>query len=422
MKIAMIMLAAGNSRRFGANKLLYEIDGIPMYRHVLEQLDDTKKKIENIYSEYSDITEDNNNDNNNDNNSDIVQLNNLYRNNITAKIICNIIVITQYDAIAEAVKTKEIQVLYNPHPEDGISSSVKIGLNASLDADAVLFTVSDQPWLTSETICELIHVFLNTSKGIACVSCQGKMGNPCIFDRKYYNELLSLEGDKGGKKVIMKHLDDTQIYEIEAGRELEDAELKASLKDAGIGTPATRAAIIETLFARQYIVREKKNLVPTDKGLAVYKIVRDKKIADVEMTGMWETALAKIEAGSMDADTFRKGIEVYAAQITAELLSVQLSIANGETCSCPKCGSGRILFYPKVAKCSNVDCTLTIFRNKCDKQLSDKQIVELVTKRKTGLIKGFKGKNDKAFDASLVLDEQFNVGFSFPEKQAKPKK
>ena len=64
MKIAMIMLAAGNSRRFGANKLLYEIDGIPMYRHVLEQLDDTKKKIENIYSEYSDITEDNNNDNN----------------------------------------------------------------------------------------------------------------------------------------------------------------------------------------------------------------------------------------------------------------------------------------------------------------------------------------------------------------------
>ena len=186
-----------------------------------------------------------------------------------------------------------------------------------------------------------------------------------------------------------------------AGKELEDAELKASLKDAGIGTPATRAAIIETLFARQYIVREKKNLVPTDKGLAVYGIVKDKKIADVEMTGMWETALSKIEAGNMDADTFRKGIEVYATQITTELLSEQLSVATGETCPCPKCNNGRILFYPKVAKCSNVDCTLTIFRNKCDKQLSDKQIVELVTKRKTGLIKGFKGKNGKAFDASL---------------------
>ena len=207
-----------------------------------------------------------------------------------------------------------------------------------------------------------------------------------------------------------------------AGKELEDAELKASMKDAGIGTPATRAAIIETLFARQYIVREKKNLVPTEKGLAVYRIVKDKKIADVGMTGMWETALAKIEAGDMDADTFRKGIEVYATQITAELLSVQLSFASGETCPCPKCGSGRILFYPKVAKCSNVDCTLTIFRSKCDKQLTDKQIVELVTKRKTGLIKGFKGKNGKAFDASLVLDGQFNVAFSFPEKKGKPKK
>ena len=207
-----------------------------------------------------------------------------------------------------------------------------------------------------------------------------------------------------------------------AGKELENAELKASMKDAGIGTPATRAAIIETLFARQYIVREKKNLVPTDKGLVVYRIVKDKKIADVEMTGMWETALAKIEAGGMDANTFRKGIEVYAGQITAELLSVHLSIAGEETCPCPKCGNGRILFYPKVAKCSNVDCTLTIFRNKCDKQLTDKQIVELVTKRKTGLIKGFKGKNGKSFDASLVLDEQFNVAFSFPEKKGKPKK
>ena len=207
-----------------------------------------------------------------------------------------------------------------------------------------------------------------------------------------------------------------------AGKELENAELKASMKDAGIGTPATRAAIIETLFARQYIVREKKNLVPTDKGLVVYRIVKDKKIADVEMTGMWETALAKIEAGGMDANTFRKGIEVYAGQITAELLSVHLSIAGEETCPCPKCGSGRILFYPKVAKCSNVDCTLTIFRNKCDKQLTDKQIVELVTKRKTGLIKGFKGKNGKAFDASLVLDGQFNVAFSFPEKKGKAKK
>ena len=135
------------------------------------------------------------------------------------------------------------------------------------------------------------------------------------------------------------------------------------------------------------------------------------------MTGMWETALSKIEAGNMDADTFRKGIEVYAAQITAELLSVQLSVAGSETCPCPKCNNVRILFYPKVAKCSNVDCTLTIFRNKCDKQLSDKQIVELVTKRKTGLIKGFKGKIGVPFDATVIFDESFNLKLSFPKSK-----
>ena len=207
-----------------------------------------------------------------------------------------------------------------------------------------------------------------------------------------------------------------------AGRELEDAELKASLKDAGIGTPATRAAIIETLFTRQYIVREKKNLVPTEKGLAVHGIVRDKKIADVEMTGMWENALSKIETGEMNAETFRKSIEVYAAQITTELLGVQLSIQSADECRCPKCQSGRILFYPKVAKCSNVDCMLTIFRNKCEKQLTDKQISELLTKGKTGVIKGFKGKTGKIFDASLVLDEQFNVVFVFPKKKGSSNK
>lgn len=206
-----------------------------------------------------------------------------------------------------------------------------------------------------------------------------------------------------------------------AGKELENADLKASMKDTGIGTPATRAAIIETLFARQYIIREKKNLVPTEKGLAVYNIIRDKKIADVEMTGMWENTLSKIETGEVNPDTFRKGIEVYAKQITAELLDVQLSFASLGDCSCPKCKTGRILFYPKVAKCSNVDCSVTIFRNKSEKQLTDKQITELVTTGKTGLIKGFKSKSGKPFDASLAFDEQYNMTFVFPEKKGKPK-
>lgn len=202
-----------------------------------------------------------------------------------------------------------------------------------------------------------------------------------------------------------------------AGKELEDAELKASIKDSGIGTPATRAAIIETLFTRQYIVREKKALVPTEKGLAVYDIVRDKKIADVEMTGMWENALSKIESGEMNPDTFHKSTEVHASQITSELLGVQLTLSTQQDLTCPKCGTGRILLYPKVAKCNNTDCGLVIFRNKSDKQLTDKQVTELVTAKKTGMIKGFKSKAGKSFDASLAVDERFNVVFVFPEKK-----
>ena len=193
------------------------------------------------------------------------------------------------------------------------------------------------------------------------------------------------------------------------------------MEKRGLGTKSTRASIIETLFARDYVRREKKSLVPTDKGLAVYQIVKDKRIADVEMTGQWETALAKIESGEMNPDTFRKGIEVYAAQITEELLQVQVSVADGRHIPCPKCRSGRILLYPKVAKCSNVDCGLTVFRGKGEKQLTDSQIADLVTKGKTSLIKGFRSREGKPFDAYLTFDKYFRTVYGFPPRTDKPK-
>ena len=213
------------------------------------------------------------------------------------------------------------------------------------------------------------------------------------------------------------HTESSLLSTMEScGRALDEAELRDNLKDIGIGTPATRASIIETLFSRDYVRREKKNLVPTEKGLAVYHTVKNKKIADVEMTGQWETALARIETGEMDAATFRKGIEVYAAQITEELLQVQVSVTDGKQISCPKCKAGCILFYPKVAKCSNVDCSLTVFRNKGEKTLTDSQISDLVTKGRTSLIKGFKNKDGKTFDAQVTFDKDFRIVYDFPPK------
>lgn len=219
------------------------------------------------------------------------------------------------------------------------------------------------------------------------------------------------------------HTESSLLSAMEScGKELVNEEEREAMKEVGIGTPATRAAIIETLFSRGYIIREKKSLVPTEKGLAVYHIVKDKKIADIQMTGMWENALAKIERGEIDSATFHKGIEVYTTQITKELLNTQVSVASADTCTCPKCKKGRILFLPKVAKCSDVDCGLTIFRERCGKQLTDKQISTLVTKGKTEVIKGLKGKSGKTFDASFGFDEQFNVTFIFPDQSKKKRR
>lgn len=219
------------------------------------------------------------------------------------------------------------------------------------------------------------------------------------------------------------HTESTLLAAMEsAAKELENEEERQAMKEAGIGTPATRAAIIETLFSRDYIRREKKSLVPTEKGLAVHSIVKDKKIGDISMTGSWESALAKIETGETDADTFRRGIEVYAAQITTELLNTAISFASASDGPvCPKCKKGHILFFNKIAKCSDVDCSLKVFRNICNKQLTDKQITELVTKGKTPVIKGLQGKSGKTFDAALAFDAQFNVAFSFPDKGAQGK-
>jgi DNA topoisomerase-3 len=217
------------------------------------------------------------------------------------------------------------------------------------------------------------------------------------------------------------HTESSLLSSMETcGKELTDEAEREALKESGIGTPATRASIIETLFSREYIVREKKSLVPTNKGLVVYLAVRDKKIADVSMTGEWESALNKIATGNMDADTFHRGIEVYAAQITAELLETKIEGGNKrETCSCPKCKSGQVTLYQKVAKCNNEDCGLTVFRNKSSKDLTDGQLIDLLTKGKTGVIKGFKSKEGKSFDAAVAFDNEYKVIFQFDNSKKK---
>lgn len=222
-------------------------------------------------------------------------------------------------------------------------------------------------------------------------------------------------------KPHLIHTESSLLAAMEtAGRNLTDEAEREAMKDSGIGTPATRAAIIETLVARDYIRREKKSLVPTDKGLAVYEIVKDKKIADVAMTGGWELALAKIATAEMDAFTFHRGIEVYAAQIAKELLAVKVeNTPERGRAVCPRCGK-QVVFYPKVAKCRNADCGLTVWRTVARKELTDAQLADLVTKGKTSVIKGFTKSSGETFEAALTLDKEYKTVFDFAPRN-KPK-
>ncbi|QUB50470.1 DNA topoisomerase III [Prevotella nigrescens] len=204
-----------------------------------------------------------------------------------------------------------------------------------------------------------------------------------------------------------------------AGREVEDAESKKAMAECGIGTPATRANIIETLILRDYIRREKKAIVPTEKGLAVYEIVKDKKIANAEMTGSWELALAAIEAGQMPPERFAQGINSYISTICEELLSLASEQKSYPTYRCPECGSESVGIYAKVAKCRNKDCNFHVFREVCGTLLSEDNIRDLLTTGRTPILNGLTSKAGKKFNARLVLNEDYTTSFEFENKKGK---
>jgi DNA topoisomerase-3 len=180
-----------------------------------------------------------------------------------------------------------------------------------------------------------------------------------------------------------------------AGKTIADETLREAMKEQGLGTPATRAAIIETLFKREYIERFGKSLMPTEKGLFIYDAVKEMRIADAEMTGSWEKMLSGIERKTVSPDTFMKAIEVYTRQVTTEILSLRFPELSAGVIACPKCGTGKIILRHKLAKCDNESCGLLVFRKFLNKELTDQHLQQLFSSGATRLIKGFKGKKRK---------------------------
>jgi DNA topoisomerase-3 len=189
--------------------------------------------------------------------------------------------------------------------------------------------------------------------------------------------------------------------------------LKEVVKGTGLGTPATRAGIIEALLQRDYIARKDKVLIPTTKGATVYSIVANKDISSVMMTAQWEAALEKIEAGTYSSTAFQSAIEDYTRKMTMELLHAQIVTEDVPELLCPKCKNRKLLINEKVIKCPEQTCGWLQYRTVCGVVLTPVEITNLVQTGQTTLIKGMRSKSGKLFNARLVLDNHSKVAFEF---------
>ena len=226
---------------------------------------------------------------------------------------------------------------------------------------------------------------------------------------------------QGQSKPKPLHTEGTLLAAMETcGKDIEDEAQRDAIKDSGIGTPATRAGIIETLVARNYVVREKKSLVPTPKGLELYKIVKDKDIANASLTGQWEAKLAAIERGKMNVSDFNGDIVEYTKHVTDEFLHSDLKpilTARQTDIECPLCHQGHIRYFEKVANCSNDGCNFHIFRTIAGKKLTNSELTDLIIKGQTRELSGFKGKDGNPFKAKLKRDDTGSVSFVFTKKK-----
>jgi DNA topoisomerase-3 len=202
-----------------------------------------------------------------------------------------------------------------------------------------------------------------------------------------------------------------------AGNQIENEQERKIIQGVGIGTPATRAAIIETLFKREYVRRDKKLLLPTEKGLKVYELVKDKNIANVELTANWELALQKIENNESNLANFQKDIETFTRSLTQEMLDLVIAVERQPELICPKCKIQKLIIRDKLVKCKDENCNWVQFRNICGIQLNLLDLEALITKGKTNLLKGMISKSGKRFDAFIAMDEGGETSFIFPQKK-----
>lgn len=209
-------------------------------------------------------------------------------------------------------------------------------------------------------------------------------------------------------KPLPIYTDSSLLGEMETcGKRIDDEQTREAMKDVGIGTPATRAQTIEILIRREYVRREKKKLLPTELGLSVWNIVRDRKISDVKTTGEWERDLAKVEHGEIPAEQFDRGIREFVQDIIEDLKQNCTHLEGEKTRTCPCCGKTmKNLKFNIVCDDKAGGCGYKVPREVAGKKLPEKAIDALCEGKATTKIKGFKSKSGKSFDAVIRPDMQ----------------
>jgi DNA topoisomerase-3 len=225
-----------------------------------------------------------------------------------------------------------------------------------------------------------------------------------------------------------------------AGKQVDDEELRELMKENGIGRPSTRANIIETLFRRKYIQRNKKQLVPTVTGIQLIDTIQNKLLTSAELTGTWEKHLKEIEQGNYNAGIFihemKKMVNELVYEVKHEAVSVKISHAevvekkkaatkkandlSGN--ECPKCKQGNLIKGKSAYGCSEYKngCNMLLPFSFMGKKISDKQLIRLIQKGSTVKLKGFKSDNGKV-DGSIHFDDQFQLTFKSSDSKAAQK-
>lgn len=220
-----------------------------------------------------------------------------------------------------------------------------------------------------------------------------------------------------------------------AGRQVEDEEMRELLKDNGIGRPSTRANIIETLYKRKYIEKKKKNLIATQTGMDLIDTIQNELLKSAELTGQWERKLRLIEKGEYAMETFKQELTQMVADLTSEVKTgVFRTIAVSEpapdspaekkpraprekkeavdilSLNCPKCGEASLVKGKTAYGCRHHQaCGFKIPFEAFGKKLSDSQVADLLTKKKTGKLKGLQKPGGDVVDGRLAFDAAFEV-------------